>query len=83
MVPLPFEGFLNMATSMKNYIIRVLGALIVFLREVRSELRKTSFPDRHVTAKNTAIVIAFSVAIALFLGGLDMLFSYILNAYIF
>ncbi|OGD23960.1 preprotein translocase subunit SecE [Candidatus Azambacteria bacterium RBG_16_47_10] len=55
---------------------------MVFLREVRVELRKTSFPDRHLTTKNTAIVIAFSIAIALFLGGLDMGFSYILNTYI-
>lgn len=67
---------------MKNFIIRFLGVVIVFLREVRVELRKTSFPDKKLTMTNTAIVIAFSIGIALFLGGLDMGFSYILNAYI-
>lgn len=82
MTPLPFGGFLNMETSMKNLIIRFLGVMITFLREVRVELRKTSFPSKKLTTQNTIIVIVFSVAIALFLGGLDMLFSYILNAYI-
>lgn len=82
MTPLPFGGFLNMETSMKNIILRILGVMIVFLREVRVELRKTSFPDRKLTTKNTVIVIVFSVGIALFLGGLDMGFSYILNTYI-
>lgn len=67
---------------MKNIIIRLLGTMIVFLREVRAELRKTSFPSKKLTTQNTIIVIIFSVAIALFLGGLDMFFSYILNAYI-
>lgn len=82
MSTLPFGGFLNMETSMKNIILRLLGVMIVFLREVRVELRKTSFPDKNLTIKNTVIVIVFSVAIALFLGGLDMGFSYILNTYI-
>ena len=82
MALLPFGGFLIMETSMKNFIMETVGTAIVFLREVRVELRKTSFPDRHLTTKNTAIVIAFSIAIALFLGGLDMGFSYILNTYI-
>jgi len=53
------------------------------LREVRVELKKTSFPDRRATTKDTLLVIAFSIAVALFLGGLDSVFSYLLNRFVF
>ena len=61
---------------------KAFNAVIVYLREVKSELKKTSFPDRPTTIKNTLVVIVFSLSMAIFLGALDMIFSYILNAYI-
>ncbi|MEK7519770.1 MAG: preprotein translocase subunit SecE [Patescibacteria group bacterium] len=65
-----------------NALSRLWVTTVTFLREVRVELTKTSFPSRQVTTKNTVIVIAFSIVMALFLGLLDILFSYLLNTYI-
>ena len=72
-----------MATTMKDTIVNMLGSAAAFLRDVKAELKKTSFPSRRLTTQNTIIVIAFSLAIAAFLGGLDMMFSYLLAQYIF
>lgn len=65
-----------------NTISRFFISTITFLREVRTELNKTSFPTRAITVRYTLIVIAFSLAIALFLGGLDLVFSYLLTKFV-
>jgi len=49
--------------------------IISFIKEAREELSKVSWPSRQQTVKYTGIVIAFSLAVALFLGVLDMFFS--------
>ena len=46
-----------------------------FIREVRSELRKVNWPSQRETINLTAVVIAFSIAVGLFLGGVDFLFQ--------
>ena len=53
-----------------------------FLKEVRSELSKVSWPTRSEIVRYTAIVIALTLAIAVFLGLLDFLFEWILNKFI-
>lgn len=45
-----------------------------FLQEVVSELKKVTWPTREETIKLTAVVIAISVVVGLFIGGLDALF---------
>lgn len=49
--------------------------IIVFLQEARGELAKVSWPTRQDIIRNTIIVIAVSGVVAVFLGGLDYLFS--------
>ena len=61
---------------------KVFNSAVVYLKEVRTELSKTSFPTRELTVKNTIIVLAFSLAVAIFLGALDSVFSYLLSKYI-
>lgn len=46
-----------------------------FVRDVRSELRKVAWPNQRETVNLTAVVIAFSVIVGLFLGGIDFLFQ--------
>lgn len=53
--------------------------IIAFLRDVRLELAKVSWPTRSQTIKYTAAVLLMSAFVALFLGGLDTVFEYILN----
>ncbi|MDO8558038.1 MAG: preprotein translocase subunit SecE [bacterium] len=60
-----------------------MNVLTKFLKEVRTELKKVSWPTREQTTQYTLVVIGVSVAIMLFLGALDYLFSYILNSFAF
>lgn len=46
-----------------------------FVRDVRSELRKVAWPGQRETVNLTAVVIAFSVAVGLLLGGIDFVFQ--------
>ncbi|MBI5019143.1 preprotein translocase subunit SecE [Candidatus Gottesmanbacteria bacterium] len=45
-----------------------------FFSEVASELKKVTWPTRNETVKLTAAVIIISLAVGLFIGGLDILF---------
>jgi preprotein translocase subunit SecE len=51
------------------------GNPLDFIRDVRSELRKVAWPSQRETVNLTAVVIAFSVAVGLFLGGIDYVFQ--------
>ena len=51
------------------------GNPLDFVRDVRSELRKVAWPSQRETVNLTAVVLAFSVAVGLFLGGIDFLFQ--------
>jgi len=53
-----------------------------FLKEVYQELKKVSWPTRKEVIKYTLIVIGVSLGIAIFLGGLDFLFTWILNKFV-
>lgn len=45
-----------------------------FFSEVAAELRKVTWPTRDETIKLTLAVIIISLAVGLFIGGLDILF---------
>ncbi|MEK7138839.1 MAG: preprotein translocase subunit SecE [Patescibacteria group bacterium] len=53
-----------------------------FLKEVKSELSKVSWPTKKEIVQYTAIVIAISLAMAVFLGLLDFVFEWILNKFL-
>jgi len=50
-----------------------------FLREVYGELRRAVWPSREEVVRLTALVIALSLAMALFLGVVDFLFSLLVS----
>jgi len=56
--------------------------LIHYFREVGAEVRKVNWPNREDTIKYTVGVIGLSLLFALFFGGLDYLFSYILDTFV-
>ena len=60
----------------------MLERLITFLKEARLELKKVTWPAREQVIRYTLAVILTSLAVAAFLGGLDMGFTYILNNFI-
>lgn len=47
----------------------------LFLKEVRSEMSKVSWPTRQETVRLTEIVIGASIVVALFIGSLDFVFT--------
>ena len=55
---------------------------IKFLKEVRVELKRVTWLTRKDTIKYTVFVIGLSLAVAAFLGGLDFLFSWLLNTFV-
>jgi preprotein translocase subunit SecE len=48
---------------------------LIFLKEVRTELTKVSWPSREQATRLTLIVIAASVVAAIFLSAFDLLFT--------
>jgi preprotein translocase subunit SecE len=53
-----------------------------FFLEAKAELQKVNWPSRKQTINYTLAVIGISLSVAIFLGGLDYLFSHILKTYI-
>ena len=60
----------------------IFKRLIDYIKSSRLELKYVNWPNRQVTLKFTLLVVAISFATAIFLGSLDMLFTYILNRFI-
>jgi preprotein translocase subunit SecE len=56
--------------------------VITFLQEARTELTRVNWPSKAQTINYTILVIAISVAGAIFLGSLDYFFSYLLKTFI-
>ena len=56
--------------------------IIIFLKEVRLEMKKVNWPTRQETIKKTLVVIGISVAVAAFLGTLDFIFTTLLNKFV-
>ncbi len=63
---------------MKN----LLGKIITFLKEVKVELKKVNWPTKNETIKYTLIIIGVSLAVAIFLGGLDFIFTWLISKFI-
>lgn len=56
--------------------------ILTFLKEARIELKKVSWPTRAQTIRYTVAVLVMSLVVAAFLGGLDFLFTYLLNTFL-
>jgi len=56
------------------FIRKAMDAPAKFFHEVVAELKKVTWPTREETIKLTVVVIAISVLVGLFIGGLDALF---------
>jgi len=59
-----------------------LRGVVNYLKEVRFEMKKVSWPTRRETLRYTLIVILFSLIVAMFLGALDFLLITLLNKFV-
>ncbi len=60
----------------------MISKAINYIRGVRVELRHVKWPTRKQVRNFTLLVIGISIAVALFLGFFDMIFSYLLEQFI-
>ena len=60
----------------------MLSKIITFLKEVKLEIKKVNWPSRQQTIKYTLIILGISATVALFLGGLDFLFTILLDRFV-
>ncbi len=62
--------------------MKIIQKIILFLKDVKVELKKVSWPTKKETIKYTIIVIVISILTAIFLGGIDYFFSYLVDKFI-
>ena len=68
--------------DLNNKVKNIPRRAISFLKDVQLELKKVNWPTKKETLRYTLIVIAVSAVVAAFLGGLDFLFSTLVNRFI-
>lgn len=56
--------------------------LFTFLKEVQLEMKRVNWPTRRQVVQNTMLVLAISIAVAIFLGALDFFFIFLLDRFI-
>ena len=56
--------------------------VLLFLREVRAELEKIVWPTRKETLRLTSLVLILSLIVGVYVGGLDFLFTSIVNSFL-
>ncbi len=59
-----------------------MSKIIAFFRDVRVELAKVTWPTRQELIRYTLIVIATSIAVAIFLGLWDLLFQFLIQTFV-
>ncbi|MEK7151412.1 MAG: preprotein translocase subunit SecE [Patescibacteria group bacterium] len=59
-----------------------MNKVIDFFHDIKIELARVSWPSRKQTTQYTIVVVVVSLLVAIFLGALDALFSFILNKFI-
>jgi preprotein translocase subunit SecE len=69
-------------SKMNLNIASIFKKINNFLKEVKAEIKKVNWPTTKETIRYTLIVIGVSVVTAVFLGGIDYLFTIFLNKFI-
>ena len=62
--------------------MNIFNKIASFLGEVRLEIKKVNWPTRSQTLRYTLIVVGISVAVAIFLGGIDFGFTTVINKFL-
>lgn len=60
----------------------MLNKLVEYIKSSRTELAHATWPTRRETVRLTLIVIGLSLFVAVFLGLLDLLFTYMLERFV-
>lgn len=66
----------------RHEFMTITQKIKVFFKEVWVEMRKVSWLSRNEVLRYTLIVLAVTIAVAAFLGGLDYIFSEIIRRFL-
>lgn len=67
------------AAKKPNIFVRMSRGISRFFRDTRGEMKKVVWPSRKQVWNNLLVVLAFSLVMALFIFGLDLLFNWLLG----
>ena len=59
----------------------MIHKLTSYLKQVKTEAKKVNWPTRKETIRYSLLVVGISFVVAVFLGGLDLLFKQALNLF--
>ena len=62
--------------------MKILDKIVNYLKETRVEMKKVNWLTRNEVIKYTLIVIGLSFVVAMFLGGLDFLFTFLISKFL-
>jgi preprotein translocase subunit SecE len=62
--------------------MNILSKTANFLKEVKLEMKKVTWPTKKETLKHTTLVIGISLGVAAFLGILDFIYTWLINKFI-
>ena len=65
-----------------GFVFCTMTTPVTFLQETYDELKKVVWPSRNEVVRLTAVVITISLIIGIYIGGLDYLFTSILNYFL-
>ena len=79
---LPQEGIVESGppTGQAIMLQETYEKAVQFLRDVRSEVRKVTFPSRHETLASTVVVLAAVGIISVYLGIVDFVLARVLHS---
>ena len=63
-------------------IVNIFSKIDNFFKEVKLEIKKVNWPTAKETTRYTLIIIGVSIVTAAFLGGIDFLFTRVLDRFI-
>ena len=63
--------------------IKIMNKITQFLREVKQELRKVTWPTKEDTLRYSLMVVIASLIVAAYLGGLDYIVANTLERFVY
>lgn len=64
-------------------ILNLPKKIISFLKEVKTEIKKINWPTKKEVFRHTIIVLVISIIVAIFLGGLDYIYTLLMEKFVF
>lgn len=61
----------------------IVTSFVQYLKDSKAELKRVNWPTKKQVVQYTTVIIAISVAVAIFLGVLDVGLGKLLNAFVF